>query len=368
MRLAAILTFLLLGLASATPLQASPTNVRLEIYLASTCPADQGSCPQGKVPNDGTGSGGVLRMKASAQDPLGLRRIRIEGRAKGTTRWYCIAERDARSDGVSSEMWFDWDSSLWPSPEESDEEVRCSHTLPHIHGTPTPNGSFEIRAAAVSLADNQDEGRSPIKSVVLVNRPEVPAWSEDPILSSESRSVGLTWAPNPEPDLVAYQVLRRGPDGTVRRFFDARTPERSGCSRIGSTAIRCSDQIGGKSGTYRYQLIALRPGGNLPCMKRKCIASLASSKVSVTIRAAGNAPPSSSPMQPSESGASVSPPTNATASDPPNIDPTVSPIASQDVISLRSAETERSAVVPIVVVAAVGGAFGLWLLARRRKA
>lgn len=317
---------------------------------------------------------GELRIRASAEDPLRLRRIRIEGRPSGTSKWYCIAERDARSDGSRSEMWFDWDSAIWPSPEDAEPDVKCTHTLPHIHGKPTPNGGMELRTAAISFADDSDIAYSPVRRVDLRNPAAAPRWSEKPNLSSSSRAVKLSWAPNEEPDIVAYAIDRVGPDGKrKRRLIDASNPESDGCSRAGAVAINCSDALPAKGGTYSYTLVALRPGGSVKCLGSRCVASPPSPEGTVEAEAVASGNSSDEPSDEPSPGASddpqPSPSGSANVSDQPSSQATPSTDdPSGDPVAAPSDDSGGSAL-PLILLALalIGGSAALFLRSRTRS-
>jgi hypothetical protein len=267
---------------------ASPQNVTLRVHDASKC--DEDSCENGSAVREAATFAGTLKLFVHAEDPTGLRRVRVEAHPEGAQKWYCVAEEDVRDAGPIVDAVFEWTTTTWPAPESGSG---CTHTLPHIHGKPTPNARIEIRAAAVNFVEDQDHAESRAFDLSLANPPAAPLWASDPAVASGTRQVALAWMPGPEPDLVAYRIDRRNPDGTVTtRDIDARAPERDGCSRFGDSTIRCSDTLPGSGGRYEYVIRALRPGGDERCEARaRCLAGPPSEPRSVEVTADGGPSP-----------------------------------------------------------------------------
>jgi len=326
------IALLLLAASGAATVEASPSNVRLRVHDADTCGADP--CSDASRIDPSARIDGPLRLFVHAEDPLGMRRVRVEAHPTSEAKWYCVAEADVRDDGVSVDVAFTWDTRSWPAPESGSG---CTHTLPHIHGSPTPNAAMEMRAVAINLVDDQDTGASPIFGFSLANPAAAPVWADDPSVAADARAVALSWVPGTEPDLIEYLISRQDSDGTiVERRIDATTPEQDRCSRLGDAAIRCSDRLPDDGGTYSYKIAALRPGGAQHCDGRTiCVASAFGEVRSVEVAAVGGGAPAPTLtfIPPSASGsatpvASGSALTSATPSDDGTL--TASPTAGGD--------------------------------------
>lgn len=328
---------------------AAPSNVRLRVHDAAAC--DEDPCPSGSEVAEDDRFAGTLRMFVHAEDPFGMRRVRVEAHPPTAAKWYCIAEADVRDDGVSVDVAFAWDTRTWPAPEGGSG---CTHTLPHIHGEPTPNGTIEMRAVAVDLVDDQQTAKSPVFTFALANPAAPPAWANDPSIAPNTRSVALAWVPGAEPDLVDYLISRHGPGGAVTtRRIDAVTPERDGCSRIGTSAIRCNDTLPAEGGTYSYRISARRPGGTTRCGPRAiCVPGPQGEPRSVEIAAAGSGSPTPSPSL------TVSPTATATTTEAPPATPTATPsidgtLAADPVDEPASSNAPLFAALGLIVVGGV---------------
>jgi hypothetical protein len=166
---------------------------------------------------------------------------------------------------------------------------------------------MELRAVAVNLVDDQQQGRSDAFAFSLRNEPEVVSWESDPAFDSTSRNVVLSWVPGLEPDLIEYRVTRVSPSGGEKLIrIDAHSPESDGCSRVAEQAIRCSDKLPEAGGEYSYTVVALRPGGQSLCgSKKQCLPSPASQ--TRTVAAAPKASSTTTPVTSPTETQSVSP-------------------------------------------------------------
>lgn len=347
-------------LATSALAAAAPRDVRLRLHDAAACGE---TCGAESALAEGARFAGTLRLEVHAEDPVGMRRIRVEARPEGASRSYCIAEADTRDDGQSVDVTFTWETRSWPSPESGSG---CTHTLPHIHGSPTANGRYELRAVAVNLVDDQQTGASAPVTIRLTNPPVGVSWREDPVVSPSSRATSLAWVPGTEPDLVAYRIDREGPDGKRSRMIDAREPARSGCTRIGESEIRCGDPLPAAGGSYTYRITALRPGGAARCGPRAdCVAGPASDARSVTVAAAPSASGSGAPGPAPRPSDSVRPTAEGSATPGPG-----EIIPSDEGEPIAAGSDGSGSVFPVflLVLAGLAAASVLWVRQRRGRA
>jgi hypothetical protein len=108
---------------------------------------------------------------------------------------------------------------------------------------------------------------------------------------SRSRTVTLTWSPNPEADLIGYDVLRAGPTSS-----DA--PVLLNGVLAPATTYTDKEVASEPRGTYRYEVIAVRPNGDGTGTDK----SAPSFPAAATIDSAAIAPPT--PVAPSSPGTS----------------------------------------------------------------
>ncbi len=117
--------------------------------------------------------------------------------------------------------------------------------------TPTlaSNGFYTLEAVAVTSAGNGSPQTLTTAGVIFnVNdAPSAPAGLTATI--DATGAVTLSWAPNGEPDLTGYLILRAGPGGAARFAPIAEVAPRSTTYTDRGTAA---------AGTYRYAVVALR--------------------------------------------------------------------------------------------------------------
>lgn len=342
------------ALVSVAPVSAAPSNVRLQVRDADT--SEQLA--------DGARISGSLTLAVHAESSTGMRRVRVEAHPADDEKWYCVAEADTRNDGITIDIEMQWDTRNWPAPESGSG---CTHTLPHIHGTPTPNAAMEMRAVAIDLVDDQQVARSSVFTFDLANPATAPAWVADPRLDADTRRVALSWAPGAEPDLIEYLVERTGPDGTTAMRVDARTPEQDGCSLLAALAINCTDALPAAGGTYTYAVTALRPGGSARCAGRNDCITGAASEVRTLVAPAARGSTSEPTLEstPTDTGSTTpstigpSPEISASATDAPTV--VAEPAADSG--------TAGASAFPVVatMLAGLAGAIGGVLAIRKRR-
>lgn len=110
------------------------------------------------------------------------------------------------------------------------------------------NGTYTAHAAArgrTNVLDQDTSTRRDSATFVIDAPPQQPTGvttSVDP----DTRVVTVSWAPNPEPDLIGYEVQKQAPDGRWVQFAVTAEPSVSDQS----TAYA--------GGTHRYRVVALR--------------------------------------------------------------------------------------------------------------
>lgn len=278
-----------------TPVTAAPQAVRIDkIYDAGSCGTDV--CPAGTrtISADATVDGNI-QIHVHAEDPLGLRYMRLEARFGTNPEWICIQEWERRGQ-LSADGWYTWNSAIWPKPKTNSD---CTELSKHFHNTPTQNANTILRVKAANYVDDQATTTSPTFTVTLANPPAAPTWAQDP--TTNGRNVTLAWTPGAEADLREYRWIRLDPDGSDHEFaISATKPEQAGCARIGTTMVRCTDTtVPASGGTFRYAILSLRPakGGPTTCAigGGACIESPPSTQKTVTVAASGQSPAAGSP-------------------------------------------------------------------------
>jgi hypothetical protein len=167
---------------------------------------------------------------------MGIRRLTlsIDGQV--------VAEVTPQSLRQKSEANYDWDTTKTISSDQL-----------------APNRTYEVKVRAVSNGGAEDETKA---TVVVENAPSTPT---DLKISTSNRTVNMTWAPNPEPDIIGYSVERYyGND-----YVSAAVVERPAFSEIRDP------------GDYSYRVVALRHSDR----SESGVASAPTAPVSVTIAA-----------------------------------------------------------------------------------
>jgi hypothetical protein len=148
--------------------------------------------------------------------------------------------------------------------------------------------NFQVREVQKSLNLGNCAGQSgqDDKTAKLANPPKKPEWQGSPSAASDgSAHVTIQWKKNGEPDIVAYQIVRSGPDGTRTAVV---APD--GCP-LSSDVYTCEDVQFSEnySGAYTYKILAQRyaPSGTgeecSPGSSDRCVTSAASETRSVTL-------------------------------------------------------------------------------------
>jgi uncharacterized membrane protein YgcG len=114
------------------------------------------------------------------------------------------------------------------------------------------NGQYRLRVRAwgreVPVDTNGDEANEQSVVFGVAAPPAAPTWRDPAVTVDKERVAHLTWNPNPEPDVLGYQVQRSLGSGPWEPLANVTTPswDDPGTADAG--------------GTYRYQLVAVRAG------------------------------------------------------------------------------------------------------------
>jgi hypothetical protein len=117
------------------------------------------------------------------------------------------------------------------------------------------NGSYTLTAVALTAPAVGDATSQTQATTVFVVAapPQVPSGVVSAV-DPASRTASLAWAPNPEPDLVSYLILRAGP-GTGAAFAPINIVAAS------TRAYTDTEVAVEPPGLYRYAVVAIRSGG-----------------------------------------------------------------------------------------------------------
>lgn len=300
-------------------------------------------------------------------------------------------------------------TSCAPASPTSTTEV-CTYQWPVLFHGYVLNGTYQVSGTAIDcplLGCSSLLGMSEESSVATVtqettvtNLPATPTGVKA-VTTANGSQVVITWAPNPEPDIADYQVVRN--DGEVVCTIPPST------ATPPATSYTCTDAPT-KDGSYSYEVVALRYGAtytntvsNDEVARSAATTPLAVSGTSanagttVTTGGTGTVGPGSagftapSPNKTAKVGgsgtfnATPSPAVVAQAS-PTTVDPgfeptlpygtTVPPTAGTNPPSALAAPTPHKSGNSIATIAAVGAGLliavialhGLWLRAEVRRA
>jgi hypothetical protein len=191
---------------------------------------------------------GALELSATASSPAGIKRVEIS-----------IGDQPAASAEPSGvKQSFDV-SYGWVTAMQVDSTDLASNGEYVITATAVANGGADAVTTATVIVDNP--AATPIDVSATVT----------------SRGVELQWTPNPEPDLLGYQI-ERGVDGE----FEV----------IGQTTdTSVIDAVG--AGTYSYRVSAVRSSAARSTGRQ----SLPSEAVVVSIQGAAAGPPNGGGLQ-----------------------------------------------------------------------
>lgn len=270
----------------ATPLPAAPANPRITaIYDAIDCRGTRCDTDAPAVSSNQIVSG-PIQIQVHAEDPLGLRWVRLEASFGDRPDFLCVQEWDVRTQTRVDE-YYTWDTLRWPEPGPG---WGCGEIAPHFHGQPTTNDAYDLRIVAANYVDEQQQATSPRFPLRLANAPVTPTITEPPTASG--RKVRIGWKPSRERDILEYRIVRANPGGGTDEFaVSAESPEQQACTRIGAEVIRCVDSsLPDEGGTYTYAVLALRPGAGATktcaLSSRPCIESPISETRTVSVAAA----------------------------------------------------------------------------------
>lgn len=141
----------------------------------------------------------------------------------------------------------------------------------------TVTATAQYATTLVPFEPEHDETQSQNR-VFYVAAPPVPPTGLKAAVNGDTRVVTLTWSPNPEPDLLFYQVQRPKLDGTIEAVGE---PVKAG------SPLSLEDQsTTAAGGEYRYQVVAVRQGA----VKGQGVSSEPSA-TSVNVPAPPGAPP-----------------------------------------------------------------------------
>ena len=114
------------------------------------------------------------------------------------------------------------------------------------------NGTYTAQATARGRNNVLDQDTSPKhgSATFVIDAPPQQPTGVTTTVDQDTRVVTVSWAPNPEPDLIGYEVQKQAPDGTWVQY--AVTAEQAVSDE--STAY--------SGGTHRYRVVALRRAAN----------------------------------------------------------------------------------------------------------
>ncbi|MDQ3956463.1 MAG: Ig-like domain-containing protein [Actinomycetota bacterium] len=158
----------------------------------------------------------VVTLHGRASSPAGIRRaeLLVDGLVVAT-----VTPDDFKQE---VEVTFDWDTRTTPDGSAA-----------------SSNGSYLVAVRGITNGERAVD--TDTISVLLDNYPQAPSGLQAEVKGDELR---LTWEPNPEPDVVAYQVWR----AQGKRFSLHREVDVTGFY----------EEL--EPGTYTYAIVALRSG------------------------------------------------------------------------------------------------------------
>ncbi len=112
----------------------------------------------------------------------------------------------------------------------------------------TTNGRYTLSATVLTAAATTTQATV---SFIVDVAPQPPSGVHS-LLDPASRTVSLTWSPNPEPDLISYLILRSGPGSGLAPL---------NIVAAGVHGYRDTQVAYEPPGTYRYAVVAIRAGG-----------------------------------------------------------------------------------------------------------
>jgi len=112
----------------------------------------------------------------------------------------------------------------------------------------TTNGRYTLSATVLTAAATTTQATV---SFIVDVAPQPPSGVRS-VLDAASRTVSLTWSPNPEPDLMSYLILRSGPGSGLAPL---------NIVGAGVHGYRDTQVAYEPRGTYRYAVVAIRAGG-----------------------------------------------------------------------------------------------------------
>ena len=112
----------------------------------------------------------------------------------------------------------------------------------------TANGRYTLSATVLTAAATTTQATV---SFIVDVAPQPPSGVRS-VLDPASRTVSLTWSPNPEPDLTSYLILRSGPGSGLAPL---------NIVAAGVHGYRDTQVAYEPRGTYRYAVVAIRAGG-----------------------------------------------------------------------------------------------------------
>jgi hypothetical protein len=192
-------------------------------------------------PSDGDALSGVVKIEGRGSSALGVERVTV---SIGSRTVSATTPEDLSLDVTATYRW-------------------ASYRLPESVKI-TPNGDYKITVDALSYGDHTEEA----SATVVVNNPPVPPSGLEATV--KSRVVSLTWAPNPEPDVLGYIVKRYSAGGLEE------------VSRI--TRPSFSEQL--EPGAYGFRIMAVRASAT----GRKRLSSAPSRRAAVVVPAPRSSP------------------------------------------------------------------------------
>lgn len=167
---------------------------------------------------------------------------------------------------------------------------------------PAANGRYTVTVVATTHTSTSPQSQTTAgRSFVLDVNPAVPA-NVAVTADAAQRTARVTWAPNPEPDLVGYEVLRAGPGpaDSAKIIAGVEAP----ATDYTDTSVATQP-----AGTYRYSVVAVRQSGD----GTKADFSAPSGEVTTTF---STPPKSQAPPPPATQAPAKPAPTASTAGGP----------------------------------------------------